>query len=399
MTTVSGECWACGADSLTPIFTVDGLALSSLVLVDDRSEAVDFPRGDLRLVVCPTCGFIFNHSFRPELVDYTMPYESSQVFSRRFRQFADELIDHLVEDYELPGKQILEIGCGDASFLQALCRRAGASGFGIDPTYDQSKIEDEGDVTGVAEFFDAEHTHLTGDLICCRHTLEHIQPVAEFVSLVRESAQRRPDSIVFFEIPDTERILAEGAFWDVYNEHCSYFTLTSLCNLFRSRGFEVLRLAKGFDGQYLLIDSKVGNFDTSIDRRAVDIVVGKAEQFGDNARREIEIWQEMLDAAHSQGRRVVLWGASSKAVAFLAAVDRTDAVSAAVDINPFKQKKFLPGSGVSVIAPEVLTELSPDLVIIMNPVYRAEITTNLDDLGLRPQIYALGDQLVTGAYS
>lgn len=395
MTTVSGKCWACGSDSLSAIFTIDGLALSSLILVEDRNEAIDFPRGDLQLVVCRTCGFIFNHSFRPELVDYTMPYESSQVFSPRFRQFADELIDHLVEDYQLEGKRILEIGCGDASFLQALCRRAGASGFGIDPTYDQSRIEDDVDVTGVAEFFDAERTHLTADLICCRHTLEHIQPVAEFVSLVRESAQRQPESIVFFEIPDTERILAEGAFWDVYNEHCSYFTLTSLSNLFRSRGFEVLRLAKGFDDQYLLINCRVADVDPFIDRRAVETIITKAEQFGDNARREIEIWRNMLDEADSRGT-VVLWGASSKAVAFLAAVDRDAAVRAAVDINPFKQDRFLPGSGVSVIAPEALPGLSPDLVVIMNPVYRAEICAHLDYLGLKPEIYALGDQLVAG---
>ncbi|NJM57780.1 MAG: hypothetical protein HC857_10560 [Synechococcales cyanobacterium RU_4_20] len=38
--------------------------------------------------------------------------------------------------------------------------------------------------------------------------------------------------MVYFEVPDAERIFAERAFWDVYYEHCSYFSppsLTALC--------------------------------------------------------------------------------------------------------------------------------------------------------------------------
>jgi len=36
------------------------------------------------------------------------------------------------------------------------------------------------------------------------------------------------DALVLFEIPDVRRVLEEGAFWDIYYEHCSYFTLGSL---------------------------------------------------------------------------------------------------------------------------------------------------------------------------
>ena len=44
--------------------------------------------------------------------------------------------------------------------------------------------------------------------------------------------------MVFFELPDTERVLTEAAFWDIYYEHCSYFTPGSLARLFRRTGFE-----------------------------------------------------------------------------------------------------------------------------------------------------------------
>ncbi|HJQ91919.1 MAG TPA: class I SAM-dependent methyltransferase [Acidimicrobiia bacterium] len=390
---MSEKCWACGGAAISEVFRIRNLALSSLILMEDREEARRFPRGDLELVVCEDCGFIYNRAFRPELVDYTMPYESSQVFSPRFRQFADQLIDHLATDYHLAGKEVLEIGCGDASFLQELCKKAGALGFGIDPTFDHNRIEEGSNVSGVAEFYDADHIDLGGDLICCRHTLEHIQPVAEFVSWVRESALSRDGTVVFFEIPDTERILVEGAFWDIYNEHCSYFTVPSLSNLFRSQGFDVIRIGKGFDDQYLLIDAVPGVIDNTTDEAAVIAVVDLASTFGDNVRGEIGSWRRVLEQAHDAGRRTVLWGASSKAVAFLAAVDRDHTVTAAVDINPFKQDKFLPGSGLTVLAPEALLETRPDLVVIMNPVYRNEVTATLEELALSPDVLALGDSL------
>jgi hypothetical protein len=372
---------------------MDDLALSSLILMESSEEARAFPQGDLELTVCRSCAFIFNRLFRPELVDYTMPYESSQVFSPRFRAFADELIDHLVGEYSLEDKEILEIGCGDGSFLVELCRRSGARGLAIDPTFDASRIDPDVDIKGWAEFYDADHTHLSGDLICCRHTLEHIQPVADFVFWTRESAEQRPGSVVFFEIPDTDRILDEGAFWDVYNEHCSYFTLPSLSGLFRRCGFEVIRLTKGFEDQYLLIDAVVGSFD---DRPEADLVaefVEKADRFGVAANRAVEMWRAKIDETVSRGDRIVLWGASSKAVAFLAAVRRDDAIAAAVDINPYKQDQFLPGSGIKVIPPRVLEQIDPGLVIIMNPIYRDEITADLDDMGLSPEVTALGDEL------
>jgi hypothetical protein len=387
------KCWACGSSDLASIFRMDDLALSSLILMDTPDEARAFPRGDLELAVCRSCAFVFNRLFRPELVDYTMPYESSQVFSPRFRAFADELIDHLVDDYSLEGKEILEIGSGDSSFLVELCRRSGARGLAIDPTFDPDRIDPDVDIKGWAEFYDADHTHLTGDLICCRHTLEHVQPVAEFVSWARKSAEQRPGSVVFFEIPDTDRILEEGAFWDVYNEHCSYFTLPSLSALFRRSGFDVIRLTKGFDDQYLLLDAVVGSFDDHVDAEVVAELVAKADNFGVAANQAVELWRERIDQATSRGENIVLWGASSKAVAFLAAVRRDDAIAAAVDINPYKQNRYMPASGIEVIAPERLREISPGLVIIMNPIYRNEIGADLAAMGLTPEVIALGDTM------
>ena len=60
-----------------------------------------------------------------------------------------------------------------------------------------------------------------------------------------------------------------------------------------------------------------------------------------------------------------------------------------IDINPFKQGKYLPGTGHLVSAPESLVAAPPDTVIVMNPIYLDEVGTMLADLGLSPELLAV----------
>jgi hypothetical protein len=57
-----------------------------------------------------------------------------------------------------------------------------------------------------------------------------------------------------------------------------------------------------------------------------------------------------------------------------------------VDINPHKQGAFMPGTGQQVVGPESLVEFQPDTVILMNPVYRDEVSRQLVSLGLAPEL-------------
>ena len=96
---------------------------------------------------------------------------------------------------------------------------------------------------------------------------------------------------------------------------------------------------------------------------------------------------DRIGDAHAAGRRVVLWGGGSKAVSLLTTLGLTDEVQAAVDINPYKQGKYIPGTGHPVIAPQALTAQPPDLVVVMNPIYAGEV---------RKALVALNDSLFIG---
>jgi hypothetical protein len=63
-----------------------------------------------------------------------------------------------------------------------------------------------------------------------------------------------------------------------------------------------------------------------------------------------------------------------------------DAVEFAVDINPHRRGQFMATTGQEIIGPERLTEDKPDVVIVMNPIYKQEIQADLQKLGLTPEV-------------
>jgi hypothetical protein len=85
------------------------------------------------------------------------------------------------------------------------------------------------------------------------------------------------------------------------------------------------------------------------------------------------MWRRKLEQLESEGRRVVLWGAGSKGVTFLNAFKHCGQIEFAVDINPRKQGLYVPGTGQKIVAPEFLKDYQPDVVLVMNPLYMAEI--------------------------
>jgi SAM-dependent methyltransferase len=350
--------------------------VQSTALLASREEALAFPRGDISLAFCGACGFVFNEAYDAALQDYSRPSEESQAFSPRFQAFSRELAERLVERYDIRGKDVLEAGCGRGDFLVEICRLGANRGVGIDPGWFPGRLDAPVGVEFVRAPYDEEQAAREADLVLCRHTLEHIGPVREFVELLRRPAVAR-DGTVVIEVPDVGRVLREGAFWDVYYEHCSYFTLESLAACALRGGLDVLENRLEFERQYIVLEARPGPARRWSDPFEVRTAV---RRFAEAAPRAVEAWRERLVSAG----RVALWGGSSKAVAFLTAVGVEAEV---VDINPFRQGAFLPGAGVRVLAPEELR--APDLVVAMNPAYLGEIRQALDELGLDAELAAV----------
>ena len=222
---------------------------------------------------------------------------------------------------------------------------------------------------------------LEADFVCCRHVLEHIDEPREFLKAL--AAKLEPGTAVFFEVPNALFTIRDGGIWDIIYEHCGYFTPSSLKRVFQLAGLQVLEIAESFSGQFLVVHAEVSVAPSdieSVDPSIEDLAAGFVRTYWET----IDQWREVLREAHAGGERVVAWGAGSKGNTFLNIVGQN--ISAIVDINPKKRGKFVAGAGQAILAPEQLAGSSPLTVVIMNPVYRAEIAACLDQLEIESRV-------------
>ncbi|MCC7372902.1 MAG: methyltransferase domain-containing protein [Chloroflexi bacterium] len=383
-------CPACGADGLQPFHRVESMPAASCLLADDGEEARSYPRGAIELALCRACGFITNTRFDPSIIDYSSSYEETQSFSPRFRRFAGGLTSRLVDGYGIRNKTVLEIGCGRGDFLAMLCEAGNNRGIGIDPSYRAGDIQSPAleRIQFIPEFYGEQHAGIEADLICCRHTLEHVQPTTEFLRMVRRSIGDR-DTVVFFEVPDVARVLRDLSVWDIHYEHCSYFTLGALARQFRAADFDVLELELGYEDQYCLIVARPSRGQPTPPLPAENDLgqtVALVERFQQIYPQQLEKWRAQLQRIRQSRKRAVIWGGGSKAVSYLSLLGVTDEVAFVVDINPQRQGQFLAGPGHQILPPAELQRYRPDVVIVMNPIYLDEIGADLEKMGLQPEL-------------
>jgi hypothetical protein len=339
---------------------------------------------------------VFNRAYEDELVDYEEDYENSQMFSPRFRQYAEELADQLIATYDLHHKYIVEVGGGKGDFLRMICDRGNNSGVSFGPSYKPEPNDDiPGNVRFVADYYTAKYANEPADLIICRHVLEHFREPRELVTAVREAVGNRNNLTVYFEVPNGRFILRERACWELIYQHCSYFTDRSLVTLFAECGFEAHNVRERFGGQFLTIEARAISDDVAAKRSALGrgdataawATTALCEALGPAFGACLTDWSKYFEQQQLKGRRIIVWGAGAKAVTFLNSVDPAgSAISHVVDVNPRKAGRFIGGSGQKIIEPSAVRKLRPDVIVLMNPIYRDEIASAVRALGVDAEL-------------
>jgi SAM-dependent methyltransferase len=387
-------CGACGSADVRPFYRVDRVPVHSVINIHSHAEAITFPSGDLELAVCAKCGFVFNWRFDPQNMHYCSQCEETQGFSPTFSKWHRNLARKMVDRYHLHGKSIIEIGCGKGEFLSMLCEIGGNRGVGFDPAYipERNRSAATERIEFIQDLYSEKYTAYQADFVCCKMTLEHIDEPLAFLQMVRRAIGDKKETTVFFQVPDVRRVLTEIAFWDIYYEHCCYFSLGSLARTMEQAGFEVMDLTSDYDGQYIMVDARPVNGSKPSKLAAqndLGAVMDEVRFFEKESAKRISEWHYDFARIKREGRRVVLWGSGSKGVSFLSTIGIGGAIEYVVDINPHRQGTYMAGNGQRVVSPEFLVDYQPDTVLVMNDVYLNEIGEDLVRMGLRPELKAV----------
>jgi len=381
-------CPGCGAAPRARCFRLPDAALHVGVQWPTAEAARQCPRGDIDLVFCSGCGLIFNQAFDPARLEYAGQYDNSLFFSPRYRQFARDTAERLIDRYSLRGKTVVEIGCGKGDFLRLLCEAGDNRGFGFDPTCD-AEDDPGGCVQFIRDYYSPAYARYAPDLICCRQVFEHVPTPRTFLADLRAGVGDRTQTVVYFDVPNARIILRDLHVWSIIYEHCLYFSAESLAAIFRGCGFEILHLRECFGGQFLVVEARPAAGSMAGGAQAPDLndliasVTSFAQRFDDCRSR----WEERLETIERTGARAVAWGAGARTIGLFNALRIGAQIPYVVDINPRKHGTYLAGTAQQIVDPAFLRNYQPTLVVVMNEIYQDEIRARLRDLDVEAELW------------
>lgn len=385
------NCPCCGGPLSDVFYVVRDVPVHSCLMLDDAQSAEEFPSSDVELAQCLTCGFVTNTVFDRKWSAYAPNYEDQQSFSPTFNSFAGQLAKDWVERHRLHGKRAVEVGCSKGDFMSLLCEAGMDVTIGIDPSAVPGRVPkpSRGTMEFIADYYQAEHQSIEADALICRHTLEHIRDVHKTLSAFADHAKRVPGCRILIEVPDAMRVWKDAAFEDIYYEHCSYFTPGVLARAARSAGLSVTDLRLEYNDQYLVLEASADpdeNRSFALEE-PVDATIAMVQDFRKKVVRSRSEWTRIFE---DDAGPIAIWGSGSKCVSLLRTLGVASHVDAIVDINPHRSGKFAPRTPIPIGAPEALAALRPERVVIMNGIYKDEITESLSKMGLEPEILVIG---------
>jgi len=368
------DCPGCGGRRLTAALLLPKQPVVLNYRFRTAAEARAVPRRDVHLLQCRGCGLVFNGAFEPEVIPYDSRYENRQGFSPVFRAHVTDLVQRLVRTPGIQGGRLLEVGCGKGDFLREAARALGAEADGYDTSYEGPDAEDDGRVRFQASYVSAGTVQGRYDAVICRHVVEHVAGIGAFLKELAGIARAAGDPLVVIETPRFEWIVENRCLWDVFYEHCNYFTQPTLAHLARLAGFKVVRHSPVFGDQYQWLELRLAK-RTKVPTDPGIPANARLTTFARLARRQLDALT--LRIRSGRGRKPwAVWGAGAKGVALVNLLPRLRP-AAVIDSNPAKQGGVLPGTSVPILAPSdpLLGQLG--LVVIANPNYAAEIRTDL----------------------
>lgn len=189
-----------------------------------------------------------------------------------------------------------------------------------------------------------------------RHVLEHIHDPVQF--LARIARANNGQGRIYIEVPCFEWICRRRAWFDVFYEHVNYFRLRDFHRMFG----RLIEAGTLFGGQYLYVIADLDSLRTPV-RDASDTI-----RFPPDFTASLARFDLYGDCA--------IWGGASKGVIFALLNERRGTpAKTVIDINPAKQGKHLPGSGLLVESPqEGISHLRmASKIFVMNSNYLEEI--------------------------
>ena len=293
---------------------------------------------------------------------------------------------------------MVEIASNDGYLLRNFIE-LGIPCLGIEPTDCAADIAEAKGIEVLRTFFGAalgaslSEAEEAADLVIGNNVYAHVPDINDFTRGIQ--ALLKPEGVVTLEFPHVMRLLEHRQFDTVYHEHFSYLSLGSVRTIFESAGLRIFDVEElPTHGGSLRVYgcrreaahrtlpsmSALLEAETAFGLRDLD-TYSSLQGNADEAKNALLSF--LLDCRR-QGRSVAGYGAAAKGNTLLNyAGVKPDLLPYVCDAAASKQGRFLPGSHIPVLDPQVLQADPPDYVLMLPWNIAPEIETALAGLKRR----------------
>ncbi|HMS25781.1 MAG TPA: class I SAM-dependent methyltransferase [Burkholderiaceae bacterium] len=375
------KCRHCHAPVTLPFVDLGSSPPSNAYLTPAQMQAPEtvYP---LRVLVCEQCWLVQTEDFAGFDDMFSAEYAYFSSFSSSWMQHATAYSEAMTQRFGLNANScVVEVASNDGYLLRNF-KAAGIPCYGIEPTASTAKAARDIGIESIEKFFGvtlAQELVAKGrqaDLTAANNVLAHVPDINDFVAGF--AMLLKPQGVSTFEFPHLMNLVKYAQFDTIYHEHFSYLSLTAVQTIFKANGLTVFDVEElpTHGGSLRVYAQRSDTGKHAISPRVTEMLnredaVGMrtAAYYGktqaDAVRIKRDLWRFLLQA-QEEGKTVAAYGAAAKGNTLLNyAGVRDDLVKFVIDLNPAKQNKFMPGSRIPMVGPDVLNTVKPDYMLIL----------------------------------
>lgn len=349
----------------------------------------------LKLFLCDKCFLVQIDEYKKSDEIFNERYAYFSSFSKSWLEHSKKYVSMITKRLKLNENSFaVEIASNDGYLLQYF-KKLNIPCLGIEPALNTAAVAKKRGIDVIEDFFGvtlAKELSLNTkkpDLLLGNNVLAHVPDINDFVRGLKLYLSE--SGVITMEFPHLMQLIENNQFDTIYHEHFSYLSFLTVKSIFESHGLELFDVDQlSTHGGSLRIYAKHKE-DNSKEKSSnvqdlINVEISKKmntiNYYRDFQKKANKIKYELIEFLTKQKKakkKIIAYGAAAKGNTLLNYCGiKQDLIEFVVDISPYKQGKFLPGSHIPIVNEIKIKELKPDYIVILPWNIKDEIIKQLD---------------------